>query len=219
MTNHLFYEFIRRYVKKNGAILDAGCGTGGMLDLLKPDYPFVVGIDHARIALKYCKLNGIDSVLQGAIESLPFAEGAFHGVVSLDVLYHEGVKDDITALKEIVRVLKPSGYVFLQLPAYEWMRSAHDRMAHASRRYTERRVREMLVSCDLRIVRITYRVCILFPLAFIQRKLLRSQDSDMRETKSFLNALFMIVMGIEEFLIKMINLPFGLSVIAIAQKR
>ena len=206
-------------MQKNGTILDAGCGTGGMLDLIKPHYPFVVGIDNKRIALKYCKLNGIDSVLQGAIESLPFAEGTFHGVMSLDVLYHEDVKDDITALKEIVRVLKPSGYVFLQLPAYEWMRSVHDRMAHASRRYTERRVKEMLVSCNLRVVRITYRVCTLFPLAFIHRKLLCSQYSDLRETRSFLNALFMMVMGFEEFLLKRINLPFGLSVIAIAQKR
>lgn len=218
-TNHLFYEFINKYVQKKGSILDVGCGAGGMLNLLKPDYPFVTGIDNERKALKYCKLNGIDNAIQGEVESLPFAEGTFHGIISLDVLYHEGVKNDVIALKEIARVLKPDGYVFIQLPAYEWMRSSHDRIAHSFRRYTKRRLKEMLISCDLRVERITYRVCILFILAFIQRKLLRNQDSDMRETNGILNALFIMSMRFEEFLLKKINLPFGLSVIAIAQKR
>lgn len=201
-----------------GVILDAGCGAGGMLKLLKKDYPRTVGIDSSTTAVEFCKMEGGD-VFEGTVMSLPFVSDTFDGVISLDVLYHEGVEDDAAAMKEMTRTLKPGGYLFLQLPAYECMRSYHDKTAHAARRYTSAGLKTLLAECDLQTIRISYRVTFLFPLALIKRKLFRSGDSDMKAVNSLLNRLFRSIMAIENALLRIINMPFGLSVIAIARKR
>jgi SAM-dependent methyltransferase len=52
--------------------------------------------------------------VQGIAEALPFADNSFAAVVSLSVLEH--VKDPQKAAKEMIRVLKPGGYIHLEVP-------------------------------------------------------------------------------------------------------
>lgn len=199
-------------------ILDAGCGVGDMIVLLKNKYR-VVGIDASKDAVNYCSHKGIaEKVILGDISSLPFENNSFDGIVSLDVLYHEWVADDMAALKEMYRALKPGGKIFIQLPAYAWLKSDHDRLALSSRRYTARQLSSMLAEAGFCVRRVGYRVFFLFPLAVVRRLFLRNTGSDMKEINPVTNFLLKKIMSVENLLSLFISFPCGLSVFGVAEK-
>ncbi|MFA5139643.1 MAG: class I SAM-dependent methyltransferase [Elusimicrobiota bacterium] len=215
-TNDLFVNLVRRHVSPGEALLDVGCGTGSILSLL-PDYE-CWGVDPSPAALGFCRRRGLSRIVAGDGGSLPFRRGAFAAGLLLDVLYHEEVRDELALLREVRDVLKPGGHLFLQVPAYEWLRSGHDVKARSARRYTAGRVREMLRQTNFEVIRLSYRVSTLLPLAVIQRKLLRSKDSDMRPMSPVVNSILGSMASLENRLLDLVDLPFGLSVFAVARK-
>jgi ubiquinone/menaquinone biosynthesis C-methylase UbiE len=217
-TKMFFLSIIKRTLPQGAHILDAGCGVGDMLRLLQKDYS-VVGIDSSEDAINYCtqRVPG-NKLIRGNVTVMPFESERFDGVVSLDVLYHEWVHSDSEALGEMYRLLKPGGKLFLQLPAYEWLRSTHDEWSYTSRRYTANKVDELLKASGFVNKKLGYRVCFLFPLAVIQRRILKTKHSDLKAMHPFMNTLFKLIMSFENFLALHVNFPFGLSVIGIAEK-
>ena len=55
-------------------------------------------------------------VLRGDARRLPFADGSFDVVITSEVLEH--IQDDVAAIAEMVRVLKPGGRFAATVPAY-----------------------------------------------------------------------------------------------------
>ena len=218
-TNKLISNFVECFIPEGSLILDAGCGVGGIFLFLKDKYTFY-GLDSSEIALNFCKIKMPNcQLIRGSVENLPFPTNTFKGVLSMDVLYHNAVRDDKAALAEMARVLVPGGCLFLNLPAYKWMASSHDSFAHSARRYTSRQLHELLRGSGFNIVRLSYRVSILFPIAVIQRKILnRTKSSDLNSLPEWLNTLLKGVMTLENSYLLNHDLPFGLSVIAIARK-
>src|SRR5947207_3271757 len=131
-----------------GRVLDAGCGTGGLLKRLRPDS---VGLDYAAIAARYARDKSGRPVVVGSINDLPFAAGAFAAVLSADVLAHRSV-DETRALAELHRCLEPAGVVILNLPAYGWLKSDHDRRVHQDRRYTRGSLVRLLEATGFRAI-------------------------------------------------------------------
>ncbi|TMA87886.1 MAG: methyltransferase domain-containing protein [Deltaproteobacteria bacterium] len=121
-------------------ILDAGCGTGGLMGRLGRRGA-VTGLDLSPRALSYAAARGERQLVRGSVGQLPFREASFDLVVSADVLYHRAVVDDEGALAELRRVCRPGGFVFLNLPAHAWLAGDHDRAIHTARRYAARRHR------------------------------------------------------------------------------
>src|SRR5947208_349797 len=106
-------------------ILDAGCGTGALLEALRHDPGREsVGLDFAEAALQFCRQRGYDRLVRGDLEALPFADARFDAVTALDVLEH--VPDDHAAAREIARVLRPGGVLVASVPAYRFLWSSHD---------------------------------------------------------------------------------------------
>ncbi len=217
-TKYFFLHLLTKHMPAGSLILDAGCGVGDMILLLKNKYR-VVGIDASKDAVNYCSRKGIaEKVILGDVSSLPFDDNSIDGIVSLDVLYHEWVADDMAALKEMYRALKPGGKVFIQLPAYSWLRSDHDRWALSSRRYTARQLSSMLAEAGFRVKRVGYRVFFLFPLAVVRRLFFRNIGSDMKEINPVMNFLLNKIMSFENLLSLFISFPCGLSVFGVAEK-
>ena len=106
---------VRRLVRRYGAepVLDAGCGTGLNLRNLPPGS---TGLDiNPRNVELVARRLPEHPVVMGDIEAMPFGDGSFATVVCTEVLEH--VPDPAVALREIGRVLRPSGVLIGSVPA------------------------------------------------------------------------------------------------------
>ncbi|MBO0737608.1 MAG: class I SAM-dependent methyltransferase, partial [Alphaproteobacteria bacterium] len=205
-------------------VLDAGCGTGGLLARLKKTYPekTVFGLDLDPRACARAALKGARPVCVGSVNDLPFADSTFAAIFSADVLCHDGVRED-AALRQFHRCLVENGWLILSLPAYRWMLSRHDVAVSNIRRYTGNGLRSLLQAVGYQTVYLSYWNTLLFPLMVITRKLLpanRAATSDVKLYPPVLDILCRVVTGIETGLLRIgLRMPFGGSVIAVAVKR
>lgn len=202
-------------------VLDLGCGTGGFLQELQGRWP-AAGIDLAEVALRYCQARGLGGLVQASADHLPFPDGTFGLVTCMDVLYHRAVEDERAALREMRRVLVPGGWLLVRVPAYRWLFSRHDLAEHGARRYTARVLQTLLEATGFAVRRLTYANALLFPLAAARRLLSREAGGeprcDLRPAPSALNRLLLGVLQLEARWLHRGTFPFGLSVLALAQK-
>lgn len=99
-------------------ILEIGCGGGLICEQLAARKAIMVGIDPSERALAEAREHTLQSGFgqnvyyqQGYAEDLPYADGSFSVIVSLDVLEH--VRDLAMTIREVARVLAPGGiFVF-----------------------------------------------------------------------------------------------------------
>lgn len=205
-----------------GPILDAGCGTGGILAFLRPMVGDRdrLGVEiHPPSALRARQKSGA-SVVAGSINALPLVENSTAAVLSADVLCHARV-DPTVALSEIARVLRPGGFAVFNLPAYDWLRSAHDARVHNARRFTAARFGALLREAGLQPVRTTYWNSFLLPLMVLRRMTERGSaaKSDVMEYPAPFNALFGAILALERGLIALgLRLPAGGSLLVVARK-
>ncbi|MBI5952816.1 MAG: class I SAM-dependent methyltransferase [Chloroflexi bacterium] len=209
--------------KPNSTVLDAGCGTGAAMSTYLADYGDVTGIDVSPLALGFCRKRNLTSLGLASVSYIPFPPASFDLVTSFDVLYEQAVPNDLAALTEFRRVLRPNGLTLLRLPAYNWLRGQHDLTIHTARRYTVPQVTRLLEDSGFQPVRVTYANTFLFPLALAKRLLERifppaPASSDLSVNVGRLNGLFKHILASEAFFVSRIGLPFGLSVIALARK-
>jgi len=157
----------------------------------------------------------------GSVNDLPFVDAALAAIFSVDVLCHEGV-DEQRALRHFHRSLSPNGWLILNLPAYRWLLSRHDRAVSNVRRYTATGVRRLLKAVGFRPVYISYWNMLLLPLMIIARKLVRHGHdavSDVRLYPRSVEIPCRVVMAAERALLQRgLRLPFGGSILAIAVK-
>jgi SAM-dependent methyltransferase len=201
-------------------ILDAGCGTGGMLNHLRR-FGSVVGLDFSDEALGFCRRRGLPHLARGSVERLPFADESFDLLTSFDVLYHMGVEDDRLALGEFRRVLKPGGLLLLRLPAYDWLRGAHDVAVHTRHRYSREELARKLRDADFQIQKLTYANTLLFPIAALKRMVEgteRSRRPDLEPLPAPINRALLGILSIEPALLRKVSFPWGLSLMAVAAK-
>jgi SAM-dependent methyltransferase len=207
---------------RDAAVLDGGCGTGANLACLGAHRANHIGLDKAPQALGFCMQRGITNLVQGDVTALPFRCQAFAAVLSASVLYHRGVPDVARAIEECRRVLSAGGLLFLDLPAYNFLASAHDEAVHTARRFTRREVCNLLRAHGFRVRRISYWNTLLFPLIWLLRWTgISSTGRDFgggTKPSGLLNSLLDFVMRLEFLLFRQVCLPFGVSISCVAVK-
>ncbi len=197
-----------------GPVLDAGCGTGGLLARLPGRER--VGLEYDEAAARRARAKSGAAVVRGSIDAMPFAEGSFAAAVAADVLCHGGVTPEL-ALAELRRVLRAGGLLVVNMPAYAWLASAHDRRVHNARRMTAGQVAAMLRAAGFTQVRARYWNFLLLPAMIVQRKLLAGgQDaaSDVATFPPWVDAMFHAATDAERRL--PVRWPAGGSVLATA---
>jgi ubiquinone/menaquinone biosynthesis C-methylase UbiE len=111
--------------------LDLGAGLGGLSAevALRGGRPFAVepATGWRKLALERIRETGDGVVVAAAGEQLPFVDGCFDVVISLQVLEH--VQNPEAVMKEVFRVLKPGGFFFLACENYLAPREPHYRLA------------------------------------------------------------------------------------------
>jgi SAM-dependent methyltransferase len=204
-----------------GPVLDAGCGTGGMLQALGADIAGrpTLGLEYDAIAAGLARNKAGRPVAGGSVNQMPFAAGKLAAYVSLDVLCHGGVEPE-KAIGEARRCLGPGAVALFNLPAYRWLLSAHDKRVHNVRRFTRGEARVLLAAQGFRVLRSSYWNTLLFPLMLIHRLTERADaPSDVRDYPGWLNALFSAALAVERAAIGMgLSLPFGGSLIVVAER-
>ena len=200
-----------------GKVLDAGCGTGGLLAALgraRPDLD-LVGVEFDAGACRSTRAKSNAAVARGTVQALCFADSSFDAVIAADVLCHRLV-DPLQALGEMRRVLRPGGMLVLNMPAYQWLSSAHDRRVHNARRVTPPVLREWLRRTGFGSITIRFWNGLLLPLMLLQRLLLArgKAASDVAHFSPWLDATLHSVTRLETSL--PFALPAGGSVLAIA---
>jgi ubiquinone/menaquinone biosynthesis C-methylase UbiE len=214
---------------KDRVILDAGCGTGGMMSWLAryAGNGHVVGVDLSPAALGFCRLGGHETVAQASVTSLPFSDSAFDLVTSFDVLVQlPGTGFDDLALCEIRRVLKPGGITIVRVAAYEWMKSSHDTALDTQHRYSLDELIDKVEQAGLVVLRATYANSLLLPVAMFQRLVLKriglASGSDVKPLPAFLhwlNPILTMLLRTEALWLTrpQARFGFGLSAICVAQ--
>lgn len=225
---HWWYRSLRALIRTaldahagTGRLLDIGCGTGANLAMLGEDFE-ATGVDYSPDALRNCALRGLNRVAQANALALPFASESFDLALMIDLLYHRDVSDKHAALAESARVLRPGGVLLVNVPAYEWLRSSHDEAIQTGHRFTRGEVVTLLESSGLEPLRVTYWNAALFPaIAFLRlwRRFSPHPGSDLEGYKDgFATKVLGGVLGLERTLLQFVDLPVGLSILAVARR-
>ncbi|MGE3147537.1 MAG: class I SAM-dependent methyltransferase [Pseudorhodoplanes sp.] len=218
----LFGRMIARFgPSPTGRVLDIGTSTGTNLRLLRDEhFVNVVGLDNSDIAIRYCAEKGLGRVEKGDIGALPFADASFDFVLATDVIEH--VDDDLAALREIHRVLKPGGRVLISVPAFPSLWGLQDRVAQHKRRYRARPLLARIASARLRRLEHFHFNFILFVPIWVARRVLdlfKVQLASEAEVNSpALNAFFTKLFACDVDLAPRLRPPFGVSLLVVAER-
>ena len=209
------------------ALLDAGCGTGGMLSVVRKEFPAanLTGLDQSDHALGLTAVRKTGAeLICGSVIQLPFADNSFDFVLSLDVLSAKGM-DESRAVQEAHRVLRKGGRLILNVAALEFLKGAHDCAVDADRRYTRRQLRRLLQSAHFEVEQLSYWNAFLTPPIAVVRWLSRAQlrkeqppRSDFGAIPPWLNSILRSVAALELGASRFVSLPFGTSLFAVARK-
>jgi len=211
-------EICRQVTDRRPKILDVGCGTGANL-LMLSEYGEAEGVDISEDALAFCRERGLDKVRLGAGEQLPYEDGTFDLVTALDVVEH--MDDDLAGLREMRRVLRPGGRVLLFVPTFMFLWGLQDDVSNHRRRYRLPELRRVLEQAGFEIERTTYANITFFLPILVMRQLMRltglKAESENNINVSALNGVLGSVFGAESWLLRVMNLPFGVSGLCVAR--
>jgi ubiquinone/menaquinone biosynthesis C-methylase UbiE len=106
------YKYLLGNFERKDTVLDVGCGTGLLVDLLGSKVACIVGVDFSkemmRIASEFLKKRGIKrDLIRADADSLPFRNNAFTRIVSVTLL--QNMPDPENTIREVARVLVGGG--------------------------------------------------------------------------------------------------------------
>ena len=217
LVNRLLAKYIGNGTKR---LLDIGCGTGIMVEILSAQGHKVVGLDLLPQGLRSTRHKVPHSMLIQADLSiqLPLSDKVFDVVIVLDVLEHV---DDESLLEEVNRVLNPGGIILLTVPAFPWLWSFRDEDAGHLRRYTRKSIHDLMSKSDLQIIETRYYQFFLFPFIaitrFIGRKRKKARDFE-DQPVWVVNKILSWINKFEVWLGDFIPPPYGSSLVVVCQK-
>jgi SAM-dependent methyltransferase len=214
-------ELARAGLNSGSCVLDVGAGTGANLRLLRHLHVNnVVGLDNNELAVQYCVSKGLGDVRLGDICALQFDDRSFDFILATDVIEH--VDRDSIALRELVRVLKGGGKALLAVPAFPSLWGLQDVVAHHKRRYRMKPLLQKMRAAGLEPTRYYHFNYLLFVPIWIARRLIIlmgiKRDSEAEFNSPLLNKLLSAVFSFDILTAPVLQLPFGVSILAVGQK-
>lgn len=212
-------KIIQQALKKlnlyNATILEIGAGTGGNIPLLQ-QFGQVDVLEPSPIARKYLAGHEKVKLIDGGLpEGLP-KDKQYDLIALFDVLEH--IKEDRLSLKCLHQQLKPGGKLVLTVPAYQCLFGPHDQNHYHFRRYSAHVLQNRLAFAHFKTDRISYFNCLLSPLIALATLLEKRRGKAVARDKKpsrIVNTILRGIFSFEALLLKLGNLPFGISILAI----
>lgn len=215
-------EKVRKEFGRPLRILDVACATAMSFRFLA-DLGSIRGLDISNETIEFARLRGIDRIVRGDAERMPFRDGSFDLVLALDAFEH--FEDDVASMAEVARVLSDGGALICTVPAFMALWSPHDEAFHHLRRYTRSELARKLSGRGLHVERISYYSFFLAPPLFVMRRLRRLFGRGKKPTSDFNVPIPRPVewglaglMRVESELLRVVDMPFGASLISMARK-
>jgi SAM-dependent methyltransferase len=212
-------------------VLDAGCGTGENLRLLRSmlNPCYLGGFDVSPLALELCRRKVPDAdVYASSLCNPELHASAYDLILSCDVLYMTGLDAARDGLRRLADGLRADGLLVFNLPAYNWLFSEHDLAIGTRERFTSSQVRRLLEELDLEVHRLTYRLFFLFPAVVGARlpSMLRGKPSgatarsDLARRHRLANGILSRILQWENAaIVRGIQFPWGSSVFAVGRRK
>jgi ubiquinone/menaquinone biosynthesis C-methylase UbiE len=220
-TRALAADLLAPWLHRARHLLDAGCGPGGNGAWLA-EHGTVVGVDLSADALAFVRARRPTTIpVRASVDALPFADARYDAVVGLTVLYT--VPDDAAALRELARVIRPGGAIFVIEPAFAALGRAHDATVHGRRRYRRAALAELATAAGLTVQRCTYAYSFLAPpaatLGAVDRlRRRRDEPAGSDVDKRALDRVFAPLAARERAWLTHHDLPVGTSVVLLATR-
>ena len=208
-------------LKAESRICEAGCGVGGNLAMLAT-FGQVHAFEINPSAMEKCRLMSDADIREGSLpDHVPFpSDQKFDLVVAFDVLEH--IEDDHNSFAALVNMLDKDAYLFITVPAYAWMMSAHDHAHHHFRRYSRSSLKALANREDVEVLRVGYFNTLLFP-AIAARRLIGKSDkkshSDADMPSSITNGILRRIFSLEAWFTGHFFFPFGTSLGLLVRKK
>ena len=214
-------ESVMRRTLKDGTereILDIGSGYGALIPLLRSLGSVDAIESHLPTHHTLAEL-GVRTIFRDAFPA-HYPSQRYNAVTMFDVLEH--IDNDAGAVATIrEQLLAENGFLFITVPAYQWLWGPHDDHHGHKRRYSKEQIQTLLLTAGFHDIRVSYFMTILFPLAIAQRivqKLTGQASPDEKTPPLLFNAMLYGLFSLESLIVPRTALPYGLSLIAWAQK-
>ncbi|MHB1947165.1 MAG: class I SAM-dependent methyltransferase [Gammaproteobacteria bacterium] len=214
---------------ENATLLEIGCSSGFMLKRLSKAFPksTILGSDVVSQPLhKLAETLPNIPLFRFDLLHCPFPDNSIDAVVILNVLEH--IENDLAALQQIKRILKPGGIAIIEVPAGPHLYDIYDKVLMHYRRYTRSDLTTLATKCDLKIKDNTHLGFFLYPgFRFVKKrnqKLLSASleiqqqhvQKNIRDTGE--NKLFHALMQTELLLGRLISYPVGIRCLMTCKK-
>jgi SAM-dependent methyltransferase len=211
--------------KKNMAIADVGSGFGVHIDILK-EFGDITALEMNDDALDKIKIRWSSDNVKGIKWQSPDPlVDRFDLMLLADVLEH--IPNDVEAAQWMWNHLNPGGQVLITVPAHQMLWSEMDDVCHHYRRYSKTQLQKLFAG-RFNIKYLSYYNTTLFPvklLFVIITRMLRTilpkrpKQSYNEVPPAFINRLFTKILCAEAEIMKKMSLPYGCSLVILAEKK
>jgi SAM-dependent methyltransferase len=220
-------EQVRQFLPaKNGVIMEIGCSSGFLIKDLIKSFPeaTIVGADVVKAPL-YKLASDLPGVplIRFDLLQCPLPDQSVDVLIMLNVLEH--IEDDVGALKNAWRLLKPGGSLVIEVPAGPHLYDAYDAELHHFRRYSRSELNRKLSAAGFRVHRKSHLGFFLYPAFFVVKWLnklmsVKKQRPVVRDQAASTSGNILVNLGMkfESNYLANCELPFGIRALAVARR-
>ncbi len=183
--HHLVLDDISKIFPDRGvSIIDAGCGTGGlMLFLKKYGYSNIKGFDISPHAVDFCRQRNLDVDQKDLSKISALSDPNSTDIIIInDVLYFFDEKSQKNIINKCCKNLKAYGLLIMNIPANNAFRGIHDISVGIKHRISKSEIHGLISGAPFEILREIYWPFFLSPIVYFVRLL---QRTEMRARSSF----------------------------------